>query len=159
MEKTVKLHAYAEPAKSDAVQGKLAQDCGALLAEEKNKSLDLLKTIVQLRESLKQEQAKSAEQEAGINKLSVLEESRLAKKNAQLEEEKKKALEYERTILELRNSLRQEQARTAEMANSSTKLEARTLEVVVLEARVKELSDLIGRIAGIAAAAGNTGWK
>lgn len=159
MEKTVKLHAYAEPAKSDAAQEKLAQDCGVLLAEERNKSLDLLKTIVQLRESLKQEQVKSAELEARINKLSVLEDSQLARKNAQLEEEKKKVLEYERTISELRNSLKQEQARTEGMADSSAELEAKTKELAALEAKIRDMSGVISKISSIALAAGSGDGK
>lgn len=159
MEKTVKLHAYAEPAKSDAAQDKLAQDCSVLLAEERNKSLDLLKTIVQLRESLKQEQVKSAELEARINKLSVLEDSQLARKNAQLEEEKKKALEYERTISELRNSLKQEQARMEGMDDSSAELEAKTKELAALEAKIRAMSGVISKISSIALAAGSAGEK
>lgn len=54
----------------------------------------------------------------------------LAKKNAQLEEVMHKLLEHLKTIEQLRESLKQEQARTAEMAEKA----------VMLEAKVKELS-------------------
>lgn len=84
------------------------------------------------------------------------------KKSAQLEEEKKKSLEYLKTIEQLRESLRQEQDKTAEMANMAlglegklkglAELEAKAKKVAELEAKVKELTEVLGRISGIAAA-------
>lgn len=98
----------------------------------------------------------------------------LAKKNAQLEEEKKKSLEHLKTIEQLRHSLKQEQAKTAEMAMKTAGLEAKIKELTELEAKaknageleaiakvkesaeleakVKELSAALGKISSIAAA-------
>lgn len=76
----------------------------------------------------------------------------LVKKNAQLEEEKKKSLEQLKIIEQLRESLKQEQAKTAEMVKMMTEQEARTKASAVLEAKVKELTEALGKIAAIAAA-------
>jgi chromosome segregation ATPase len=160
-DKTVKLRAFAEPAKRDVPQARLADDKGvsvelekktAQLEEERGKSLELLKTIVQLRESLKQERAKTAELEAKVNRLAVVEENQLARKNALLEEEKRKSLEQMKTIEHLRESLMQEQARSAGVADRTAELEAKTKEIAALEARVKGLSAALGQISSIAAA-------
>lgn len=85
-----------------------------------------------------------------------------AKKNAQLQEEKNKSHDLEQTIEQLRASLRREQEKTAEMANMAMGLEAKLKElaehgtsvkkVAELEARVKELTEALVRISGIAAA-------
>jgi hypothetical protein len=82
------------------------------------------------------------------------------KKNARLEEENKKLLEHLKTIEQLRESLKQEQAKAAEMAKKMAALEAKTqnsseLEAQVkksaeLEAKVKELTEVLGKISGIA---------
>lgn len=84
----------------------------------------------------------------------------LVKKKAQLEEEKKKSLECEKTIEDLQESLRQERAKTSEMAGklavleakvrALAVLEAKAKELVVLDAKVKELNDLLGKLSGIA---------
>lgn len=66
----------------------------------------------------------------------------LAKKNAQLEEEKKKSLEYQRTIEQLRECVKQEQEKSAEMAKKMARLEAKVIETVELEAKVKEFAGL-----------------
>jgi chromosome segregation ATPase len=161
MEKTVKLHAYSEPAKSEVSPGKLAEETNislelakikSLLEEEKNKSLELLKTIVQLRESLKQEQAKSADLEAKLNRLAAVEENQLAKKNALLEEEKNRSLEQMRTIDQLRESIKQDHARHAEMEKKAVELQAKSKEWAVLEAKVKDMSAALGKISIIATA-------
>jgi DNA repair ATPase RecN len=86
----------------------------------------------------------------------------LAKKSAQLDEMKGKLLEYLKTNEQLSASVKQEQAKTAEMAKKVAVLEARLKElteletkankVAELEAKVKDLSDLLGKISGIAAA-------
>ena len=83
------------------------------------------------------------------------------KKNARLEEENKKLLEQLATVDQLQASLRQEQARTAEMAKKMAGLEARIKELAELEskaqttaeleAKVKELTEALGKISGIAA--------
>jgi predicted nucleic acid-binding Zn-ribbon protein len=85
----------------------------------------------------------------------------LVKKSAQLEDEKKKSLEYLKTIEQLQESLRQEKTRTAEMAakiagleaqlRESVSLEAKAKEFAELEAKIKELTEVLGRISGIAA--------
>ncbi len=146
MDKTVKLRAYTEAAKSDAAQGVLTpekkQDLElamkqAQLDEEKTKSLENLKTIVQLRESLRQEQVKTAE---------------MARKNDQLEDEKKHLLEQLKFIEPLRERLKQEQAKTAGSANQAAQLEANAKELAALETRVKDLNGVLSKISTIAEA-------
>lgn len=117
MDKTVKTRAFSGDAKSAATQSNLT--------EAQEKSLEL------------------------------------ANKNAQLEEVKSKLLEHLKTIEQLRESLKQEQAKTAEMAKKTAMLEAKLKElaelenkvkkVAELEAKVKELSEVLGKISGIAA--------
>jgi hypothetical protein len=134
MEKTLKLRAYQDAEKNKAPQDNQAKERNvvnelekksALLEEEKNKSLDLLKTIVHLRESLKQEQAKAAVLEAKVIKLDSVEENQLAKKSAQLEEEKKLSLEYMRTIEQLRANLKQELEKSSEMLTKMAAMEVK----------------------------------
>ena len=161
MDKTVKIRAFSEAAKSEVAQAhrvdvndkstELAKIAGQL-EEERSKTLELLKEIVHLRESLKQEQAKSAEREAKLTKLATVEENQLARKNAQLEDEKNKSLELMKIVEQLRESIKQDQARTAEMANKSAELEAKTKAVTELEAKVKDLSAVLSKISSIAAA-------
>lgn len=89
-----------------------------------------------------------------------------AKKNALIAEEKNKLLEHLKTIEQLREGLKQEQARTAEMAMKAAGLEAKVNElseqetqekkVAELEAKVKELTEALGKISGIAS--GKAGW-
>ncbi len=166
-DKTLKLRAYSEPAKSDTAQGTPAKDqdiaqklaqVTAQLEDEKDKSLELLKTIVQLRESLKQEQVKTsdivrkaAELETKSKDAAALTTGELAKKSAQLEDEKKKTVEQAKTIEQLRESIKQEQARNADASNLPAKLDAKTKEVAALEAKVKEMSAVLGKIASMAA--------
>jgi DNA repair exonuclease SbcCD ATPase subunit len=86
----------------------------------------------------------------------------LAKKNALIAEEKNKLLEHMKTIEQLRESLKQEQANAAEMAKkmtaleakaqSSAELEAQAKKSAELEAKVKELTEALGKISGIASA-------
>ena len=149
---------------ADSVKTAAGPDANALavkdaqLEEEKSRSLENLRTIVQLRESLKLEQAKSAEMakkmvelDAKVKALAVLEENQFAKKNAQLEEEKRKSLEHIQTIEQLRESLKQEQAKTADMVKMTAELEARTKELAELEAKVKDLNGLLSKISSVAA--------
>ncbi len=65
----------------------------------------------------------------------------LAAKNTQLEEEKNKSLEQTKTIERLRESLMQEQSRAAELSRNAS----------MLQARIEELQDAIGKISEIAA--------
>lgn len=86
----------------------------------------------------------------------------LVNKTAQLEEEKKKSLEQLKTIEQLRECLKQEQAKTTEMAEKiagleakveeSAGLEVKAKEFAELEAKVKELTEVLSKISGIAAA-------
>ena len=141
MDKTFKLRAFTDVAKNDVEKSTVADENkaqqlarkDALLAEERSKSLELLKTIVQLRESLKQEQAKSAELQARLNKLDEVEENQLVKKNIQLEEEKKKSLEYMKMIEQLRESTRQEQEKSAEMARKLAEQQAQLGKLATVE--------------------------
>lgn len=187
MDKTVKIRAYSDDAKSDTPRGNLTEDQNITLElakknfrleEELKSSREHLTTIEQLRESLKQEQAKSAEMakksaelEAKIREFSALDANELAKKNTQLEEEKRKSLEHLKMIEQLREGLKQEQAKTAEMEKKAavfeTKakelaaleakvkelpaLEAKVKDLVVWEAKAKELSEMLGKISNIAA--------
>jgi phage-related minor tail protein len=85
----------------------------------------LLKTIVHLRESLKQEQERATLLETRLIKLDTVEGNQLARKNAQLEEEKKLSLEYMRTIEQLRATLKQEQEQSVEVQRKKIELEAK----------------------------------
>lgn len=165
MDKTVKLRAYPEGAMKSAASDKPADEKSLELAmkdaqieEERSRSLEHLKTIVQLRESLKQEQARTAEANLKANELEARlkdagsqEASELAKKAAQLEEERSRSVEYMRMIEQLRASLAQEQATVAEAADKLAALEARIGEIAVLEAKITELSNALGKITAIAA--------
>lgn len=131
MDKTLKLRSYSGPSKKDVSQEVPEKDrnispelekISSLLAEERDKSHELLKTIVQLRESLKQEQVKTTELQARLNKLDEVEQNQLIRKNAQLEEEKKRYLEQAKLSEQLRDNLKQEQASHAEMAKKVAEL-------------------------------------
>jgi DNA repair exonuclease SbcCD ATPase subunit len=161
MDKTLKLRTYTDAAKNAAAPSKVAKSPDpseelekktALLEEERSKSIELLKTIVQLRESFKQEQARSAELEAKLTKLDRVEENQLVKKNAELEAEKKLSLEYMRTIEQLRESIKQDQAKSAAMVNKFDELEAKKKELDELKTKVKELTGVLGMVSRIAAA-------
>lgn len=193
MDKTVKIRAYAAGTESAAVQapntdGKNSLELAmkAQLEDERSRSLEHLKTIVQLRESLKLEQSRAAELankvselEAKMHGSSAQESSELAKKSALLEEEKKHALDMMRMIEQLRENLKQEQAKAAEFTKTNIQLEEekkRSLDMLKMveqlreslkqeqmktaetigkastqEARVKELSEALGKISAIAA--------
>ena len=86
----------------------------------------------------------------------------LAKKNAQLEEIKSKLLEQIKTIEQLRASLNQEQAKSADLEIKTARLESKVKELselesqaiksVELETRVEKLTEALGKISAIAAA-------
>lgn len=163
-EKTLKLRAYSDDIKNPAAPINPADEKSLELAmkdaqieEERSRSLEHLKTIVQLRESLKQEQAKTADAAKKVAELEVRvkgateqEANELAKKTAQLEEEKSRSVEYMRMIEQLRENLKQEQAKVAEMADKVGAFEARLGDISGLEAKVRELNDALGKIAAIA---------
>jgi len=178
MDKTIKIRAHSDDANGKALPSNLTEDQNkmlelvkknALLEEENKKSIEYLRTIEQLKESLRQEQAKAAEMaaktaklEAKVNDLAALEANDIARKNAQIEEEKKKSIEYSKMVEQLKESLKQEQAKAADATkkmagleariNELSALEAKVSEVAGLEAKVKELTDMLGKISGIAAA-------
>ena len=141
MDRTIKLRAFEETAKAEVSQGNLAsekksQDIArkdALLEEERSKSLDLLKTIVQLRDSLKLEQDRTSELQVKLNRLDGVEQNQLVKKNAQLEEEKKKYLDQLKINEQLRESLIQEQASHADTAKKSAELKSRLNKLAEVE--------------------------
>lgn len=141
MDRTIKLRAFNETAKIDVLQDTRADDKkfediakkDALLEEERNKSHDLLKTIVQLRDSLKLEQAKTTELQAKLNKLDEVEQNQLIRKNAQLEEEQKKYLDQLRINEQLKESLVQEQASHADSVKKATELKARLNKLAEVE--------------------------
>ncbi|KAF0202991.1 MAG: hypothetical protein FD173_1887 [Gallionellaceae bacterium] len=162
MDKTVKIRAYTDDAKNDAPRGNLTEDQNITLElakknfrleEELKSSREHLTTIEQLRGSLKQEQAKSAEMakktaelEARIRKYSALDANELAKKSALLEDEKRKSLEHIKMIEQLRENLRQEQAKAAEMEKKAAMWEFKTKELAALEVKVKELPALEAKV-------------
>jgi len=85
----------------------------------------------------------------------------LVKRTAQLQEEKNRSHEQQKTIAQLQECLKQEQARTAEMEETVAALEARLKELAEqgnagklaeLQARISELNDAMSRIADITAA-------
>ena len=121
IDKTLKLQSYSgetKPAETKVVapQNQPADELAlelkmknAQIEEERSRSLEHLKVIVQLRESLKQEQAKTAEAlkraaelEAKAKSIAAQETSEFANKIAQLEEEKSKSLELTKVIEQLR---------------------------------------------------------
>jgi len=179
IDKTLKLQSYSgeikpaetkpaetKPAAPDKPADELALELkmkNAQIEEERSRSLEHLKVIVQLRESLKQEQAKAAEAtkkavelETRMKELAAQETAETAKKNAQLEEEKTKSLELAKTADQLREALKLEQAKAAEAAKKITEADAKLKENALLEARVKELNETLAKITAIAAM-GKTG--
>lgn len=186
MDKTVKIRAFGgeggtgEAARSEPAEDKHKIDLAmkdAQIEEERSRALEHLKTIVQLRESMKQEQAKSAELAKRVEDLEVkiraianLEAGEVAARNAQLEAEKSKSQEYQKIVEQLRDSLRQEQARTAALSKNVGEqenmardlaalqekvkdipaLEARVREIPALEAKIQELSVLQSRVQELA---------
>jgi hypothetical protein len=141
-DKTLKLRTFSDTAKDPAEKDKAAKERNialelekktAHLEEERSKSLDLLKTIVQLREHLKQEQERSAVLGARVIKLDSVEENQLIRKNAELEEEKRKSLEYVKTIKQLGESLKLEQEKSAQLSGRMAELEAKVLKLDSVE--------------------------
>lgn len=135
----------------------------AQLEDEKSRSLEHLKTIVQLKESLKQEQTRvselvknAADQEA----LYVKQTNELALQTTQLEQEKRKSFEQLNTLTKLQESLALEQAKTTQIAENLAEIDAKNKQLVTLqnqvnnllpfEAKAKELSDTLSKIASIA---------
>jgi hypothetical protein len=109
----------------------------------------------------------NAKKEAPQSNLTVEQNNalELVKKNVQLEEEKKRSLELFKTIEHLSVSLKQEQTKTAEMEKKIVEMvkkmaemekkmaehHVKANETSALEAKVKELSEVLDKISGIAA--------
>lgn len=163
MDKTVKIHAYPGDAKSGAPLGNLTEDQNITLElakknfrleEELKNSREHLNTIEQLRGSLRQEQEKSAamakkmaELEVKVKEFTALDANDLAKKNALLEDEKRKSLEHIKMIEQLRENIRQEQTKAAETEKKAAAvLESKTKELAELEAKLKELPALEAKV-------------
>lgn len=149
MDKTVKIRAFPDDAKGNVLQGNPKEDQGKVLelarknAQLEEKTLDQLRIIEQLKESLRQEQAKVAELS---KKTSGADATTLAVKDAQLEEEKSRGLENLKTIVQLRESLKLEQGKTAEMVKIISELEAKAKEATSAEA--SELAKKIAELEG-----------
>jgi hypothetical protein len=149
MEKTVKIRAFSDASKGNLSKSKISDDNDnrielakkeALLEEEKSRSLEHIKTIVQLRESLKKEQEKNSdfaknafELQAKLNKLASVEENQLVKKNALLEEERKRSADQLKEIESLRESFNQEQEINAILAKSEGELRAKFKNLTTIE--------------------------
>jgi hypothetical protein len=106
-----------------------------------------MRTIEQLRATLKQEQEnavevknKKAELEAKVNKLDDVEESQLAKKSAQLEDEKKKSLEYAQLIEQLRDSAKLDQAKLADMIKHAEELDEKAKAMSIVLSKIASLA-------------------
>ncbi|MBU1214834.1 MAG: hypothetical protein KKA63_06300 [Gammaproteobacteria bacterium] len=165
MEKTVKIRAYTDPASGQPASRNKDHDLelaarDAQLEDERSKSLEQLKTIVQLRESLKLEQSRTAEASKRVNELELgLQQvtascnKDLARKNAQIEAEMKRAVDAENKCKELQDQLKQEQARLASMPDQTRLLEAKDNELVDLRAKLQDVSAVLSKIISIAEAA------
>src|SRR5450759_2352151 len=70
----------------------------------------------------------------------------LAKKNAHLEDVKSKLLEHFKTIEQLRESLKQEQAKTVEMEKMTAGLEDKVKEMTDLESKVQNSVELVSKV-------------
>jgi uncharacterized phage infection (PIP) family protein YhgE len=165
MDKTVKIRAYTDPASGQPASRQKEQDIElaareAQLDDERKKSLEQLKTIVQLREALKQEQGRTAELskrvnelESGLQQVSASSANELARKDALIESEMKKAVDAESKCKALQDQLKQEQAKLANMPDQSRMLEAKDKELADLKARLQDLSGVLSKIISIAEAA------
>jgi len=165
MDKTVKIRAYSDPASGQPASRHKELDLelaarDAQLEEERSKSLEQLKTIVQLRESLKQEQARTAEAakrvselEAGLQQAKAASAADLSRKDAQVEAEMKRAVAAENKCKELQEQLDQERAKLAGMPDHTRMLEAKDTELVDLKAKLQDVSGVLSKIISIAEAA------
>ena len=86
--------------------------------------------------------------------MNSVEENELAKKNAHLEEERAKALEYVKLIDQLRENVRQEQAKSEEMVSKFDELLTKTKSQSELEAKIRDLKSVLGKISKMAAEGG-----
>ncbi|MDD2701465.1 MAG: hypothetical protein PHH36_09530 [Sideroxydans sp.] len=165
MDKTVKMRAYTDPGSGQPASKQKEIDLelaarDAQLADERNKTLEQLKTIVQLREALKKEQARTAEVsqrvnelESGLRQVTSSSANDLARKDAQLEAEMKRAVDAENQCKALQAQLQQEQAKLASMPDHTRMLEAKDKELAELKAKLQDVSGVLSKIISIAEAA------
>lgn len=89
--------------------------------------------------------AYSGEAKQGVPEDNLTKEQKLAlelaAKNSQLEEEKSKSLEQLKTIERLRENLMQEQVKATELSRNAA----------LMQARIEELQDALGKISELAA--------
>ena len=149
MEKTVKIRAYPDENAGDSSISKLSDKTNnslelarkdALFEEEKARSLEHVKTIVQLRENLKKEQEKNTglsrsafELQAKLNKLATVEENQLVKKNTLLEEERKKSADQLQVIESLKENIKLEQEKNTRLAQNEADLRAKLNNLSTIE--------------------------
>ena len=180
MDKTVKLAAYSADAKEESTPVNATQDkklaeelAGKInqLEEEKSRSLANLNVIGQLGESLKQEQAKSAELTKRISglednqnklidtskKLMDRQEAKLAEQQSQLAEQQAtmtaqqaKVTEQQAKIAGLETQLAAQEAKLAGLQSSNSEQESKFSNQA---ARIKTLVEALEKISTIATAA------
>ena len=158
MDRTIKLRAFSD---GDGKKSNLTEEqqklleLSAQLEEEKSRSIENLKTITLLRESLKQEQTKTTELAGKLAELETrvkntpavkVDEEAVKKVQLQLEEEKSRVLEQTKKIEQLQESLKREQSRTDEMTARMAEQEGKMKEVAALEIRVKELEGMEAKV-------------
>lgn len=161
MDRTIKLRAFSGEENGEGKKSNLSEEqqklleLSAQLEEEKSRSLENLKTITQLREGLKQEQAKTADLSGKLSELETrikntpevkVDEEAVKKVQLQLEEEKNRVLEQTKKIEQLQESLKREQSRTDEMTFKLAEQEGKMKEVAALEIRVKELEGMEAKV-------------
>ena len=80
-----------------------------------------------------------AELKSKVDKMDSVEDNQLIKKNTLLEEEKKKTLDYAKLVDQLRESIKENQEQIA----------GKVKRIAKLEAKIEELTGILGKIAGI----------
>lgn len=169
MDKTVKIRAYTDSVSGQPASKQKEIDLelaarDAQLEDERSKSLEQLKTIVQLREALRQEQARTAEVskrvnelESGLQQVASSSANDLARKDAQIEAEMKRAVDAANKCRALQEQLKQEQQKLANMPDQARMLEAKDLELVELKARLQDVHGVLSKIISIAETAKQVG--
>lgn len=163
MDKTVKIRAYVEPAAQPAGAAPLTKEQALEFAvlqerlqEERDKSLEQLKTIVQLRETVKLEQAKATEAEKRANQAqAALQQAQSAVSEAQrhaqerLDGEMKKMVEAEARNQQLQAQLAQLQAKLDGMADQAAAMQAKDKEVAELRTKLQELVGVLSKVGSL----------
>lgn len=150
-DKTIKMRAYTAEATKDIAPSdvtedqKISQELAsktAQLEEEKNNSLENLKVIGQLRESIKQEQAKSSELTRRVSELGAEQKNVL--------DSSKKATEYEAKIAGLQSMIVEQQTKLNEQKSRIIALEEK---ILVQETKARTLQDALNKISSLATTA------